>query len=198
MCGYDRRYSSCAKIDKSITGLGLEICRAFPKSMTTGFHSFSRFSRTTLFDLRSLWMTPASCMWLRALMKIFRISCQDVLSSFFLLISLYKVVQESLSPWNWVISLSGIDFVITPNSKVETPVATKKTDHLRFSNNVLLDFIRWPWFSKPKFFHGYWDLSVIRQVTCAKRTASQKFRSFGNLRGMNFFSWNRCWGAGLP
>ena len=36
---------------------------------------------------------------------------------FFFFISLYKVVQESLSPWNWVISLSGIDFVITTNSK---------------------------------------------------------------------------------
>ena len=43
MWGYDRRYSSCAKIDKSITRLGLEVCRAFPKSMTTGFHSFHVF-----------------------------------------------------------------------------------------------------------------------------------------------------------
>lgn len=85
---------------------------------------------------------------------------------------LCNVEQELFWPWNWVISHSNSDLVITPNSK-GTPRWSLSWAIILASENFLLYLILWPWLPRLKFLHCYWNPSVVGQVTHAKRPTAQ-------------------------
>lgn len=145
MWGYRFLYSSCLTWGNDIIGLGSEKKRAFPKSMITGFHSFSRCSITTLLPFRSLCKMPPECMWSKALIVSFKIQSQVGLSSFFFLMKLDKVTLLSSWPWNFVMRRRGSLLVTIPKRR-GTPWWSSRWLIIFASCRTSFFMLSWPYF----------------------------------------------------